>query len=112
MVRFEVSEYGETMRVTATGNVYSFGVVLLELVTGKEAVSEGNQLTDWVLINSLHQHKWDHILDANVSTTSVAVRRQMLTVLEVALACVSALPETRPNMVTVLQMLNAQRRQG
>ncbi|KAL8467244.1 hypothetical protein ACS0TY_036100 [Phlomoides rotata] len=103
-------EYAETMRVTATGNVYSFGVVLLELVTGKEAVSEGTELAKWVLNNSLHQHKWEHNLDANVSTTSVTVRRQMLTVLGVALACVRVSPETRPNMVTVLQMLNVPRR--
>ncbi|KAL8459620.1 hypothetical protein ACS0TY_036928 [Phlomoides rotata] len=103
-------EYAETMRATATGNVYSFGVVLLELVTGKEAVSEGTELTEWVLTNSLQQHKWDRILDANVSRTSVGVRSQMVTVLEVALACVSVSPEMRPNMVCALQMLNAPRR--
>ncbi|KAM7519164.1 hypothetical protein LguiB_018126 [Lonicera macranthoides] len=37
-------KYAYTMRVTMAGNVYSYGVILLELVTGKAAVSEGIEL--------------------------------------------------------------------
>ncbi|KAG6419838.1 hypothetical protein SASPL_116350 [Salvia splendens] len=98
-------EYAYTMRVTAAGNVYSFGVVLLELITGKPAVSGGIELAKLVLSNSAQSNKWDHILDFNISKTSVAVRSQMLAVLEVAMACVSLQPETRPKMKSVLRML-------
>ncbi|GER30782.1 leucine-rich repeat receptor-like protein kinase family protein [Striga asiatica] len=98
-------EYAYTMRVTASGNVYSFGIVLLELVTGKPAVSGGIELAKWVLSNSADQSKWDQILDSSVSRTSSAVRSQMLAVLKVALACVSVSPETRPKMKSVLRML-------
>ncbi|KAK4433642.1 Leucine-rich repeat receptor-like tyrosine-protein kinase PXC3 [Sesamum alatum] len=98
-------EYAYTMRVTAAGNVYSFGVVLLELLTGKPAVSGGTELAKWVLSNSKQENKWDQILDFSVSKTSVAVRSQMLAVLKVALACVSVSPETRPKMKSVLRML-------
>ncbi|XP_019177705.1 PREDICTED: leucine-rich repeat receptor-like tyrosine-protein kinase PXC3 [Ipomoea nil] len=98
-------EYAYTMRVTVAGNVYSFGVVLLELLTGKAAVSQGTELAKWVLSNSAQQNKWDHILDFGVSKTSVAVRRQMLSVMKVALACVSVSPEGRPKMKSVLRML-------
>lgn len=87
------------------GNVYSFGVVLLELLTGKAAVSQGTELAKWVLSNSAQQNKWDHILDFGVSKTSVAVRSQMLSVMKVALACVSVSPEGRPKMKSVLRML-------
>ncbi|KAL3641806.1 hypothetical protein CASFOL_012621 [Castilleja foliolosa] len=98
-------EYAYTMRVTAAGNVYSFGVVLLELLTGKPAVSKGTELAKWVLSNSSEQSKWDQILDSSVSMASTAVTSQMLAVLKVALACVSVSPETRPKMKSVLRML-------
>lgn len=93
------------MRVTMAANVYSFGVVLLELLTGKAAVSEGIELANWALSKSVQQDKWDHILDFNVSRASVAVRGQMLAVLEIAQACVSVSPGARPKMKKVLRML-------
>ncbi|XP_059630875.1 LRR receptor-like serine/threonine-protein kinase GSO1 [Cornus florida] len=98
-------EYAYTMRVTMAGNVYSFGVILLELVTGKPAVSEGTELAKWVLKNSAQQGKWDHILDFSVSRTSITIRSQMLAVLKIALACVSVSPESRPKMKSVLRMI-------
>lgn len=99
-------EYAYTMRITTAGNVYSFGVVLLELLTGKPAVSEGIELAKWALSKSLQQEKWDHILDFNVGgASSLAVKGQMLGVLKVALACVSVSPEARPKMKSVLRML-------
>ncbi|MBA0650761.1 hypothetical protein Goklo_018143 [Gossypium klotzschianum] len=98
-------EYAYTMRVTMAGNVYSFGVVLLELLTGKAAVSEGTELAKWVLSNSVRPNKLDHILDFSISRTSLVVRNQMLAVLKVALACVSVTPESRPKMKSVLRMI-------
>uniref|UniRef100_A0A5B6YRI0 Serine-threonine/tyrosine-protein kinase catalytic domain-containing protein n=1 Tax=Davidia involucrata TaxID=16924 RepID=A0A5B6YRI0_DAVIN len=105
LLLFWLSEYAYTMRVTMAGNVYSFGVILLELLTGKQAVSEGTELAKWVLNNSVQQHKWDHILDFSVSRTSVAVRTQMLSVMKIALTCVNISPEGRPKMKSVLRML-------
>lgn len=88
------------------GNVYSFGLVMLELLTGKPAVSEGTKLAKWVLSNSAGQQaKWDHILDFNISGTLVAVRSQMLEVLKMALACVNVSRDARPKIKSVLLML-------
>ncbi|CAK9155498.1 unnamed protein product [Ilex paraguariensis] len=93
------------MRITMAGNVYSFGVILLELLTGKPAVSQGTELTKWVLSNPAQQNKWDNTLDLTVSRKSVAIRSQMVAVLKVALACVSVSPQARPKMKSVLRML-------
>nr|APA20205.1 leucine-rich repeat protein kinase family protein [Populus tomentosa] len=98
-------EYAYTMRVTMAGNVYSFGVVLLELLTGKPSVSEGTELAKWVLRNSTQQDRWDGILDFNISRTSPAVRSHMHAVLKIALSCVSVSPEARPKMKSVLRMI-------
>ncbi|KAH7529324.1 hypothetical protein FEM48_Zijuj05G0172300 [Ziziphus jujuba var. spinosa] len=98
-------EYAYTMRVTTAGNVYSFGVILLELLTGKPAVSEGTELAKWVLSNRAQYPNSDHILDFSLSRTSSAVKSQMLAVLKIALGCVNVSPEARPKMKSVLRML-------
>ncbi|KAM0066959.1 putative receptor protein-tyrosine kinase RLK-Pelle-LRR-XI-1 family [Helianthus debilis subsp. tardiflorus] len=98
-------EYAYTMRVTMTGNVYSFGVILLELLTGKTAVSEGSELAKWVSAKSKEKHNVDQILDSTIRWTSRAVKDQMLAVLKVALACVNVSPEARPDMRNVIRML-------
>lgn len=86
-------------------NVYSFGVVLLELLTGKQAVSEGTELGKWALTNTVRQDEWDQILDSTISGTSLTVSSQMLAVLKVALGCVRESPDERPAMNDVLHML-------
>ncbi|XP_076891222.1 uncharacterized protein LOC143542542 [Bidens hawaiensis] len=98
-------EYAYTMRVTMAGNVYSFGVILLELLTGKTAISEGSELAKWVSTKSKEKRNIDQILDSTVRWTSPAVKDQMLAVLKVALACVSDSPESRPDMRSVIHML-------
>ncbi|XP_020081863.1 LRR receptor-like serine/threonine-protein kinase GSO1 [Ananas comosus] len=98
-------EYAYTMRLTMSGNVYSFGVILLELLTGKPPVSEGVELAKWALSYSTRRDQREQILDPRVSKASLGVRSQMLSVLKVALACVNLSPEARPKMRHVLSML-------
>jgi serine/threonine protein kinase len=50
------AEYFETGRATTKGDVYSYGVVLLELLTGKRPTDEsflenGTRLVTWVSIH-------------------------------------------------------------
>ncbi|XP_062202274.1 probable leucine-rich repeat receptor-like protein kinase At5g63930 [Phragmites australis] len=98
-------EYAYTMRLTMAGNVYSFGVILLELLTGKQSVSGGIELAKWALSLSARPDQREQILDARVSRTSVAVHSQMLSVLNIALSCVALSPDARPKMRNVLRML-------
>ena len=79
--------------------------ITMELLTGKQAVSEGTELGKWVLTNTERQDEWDQILDSTISGTSLTVSSQMLAVLKVALGCVRESLEERPAMNDVLQML-------
>lgn len=87
------------------GNVYSFGVILLELLTGRPAVSEGRELAKWVQSHSSQPEQRNNILDLRVSKTSTVTTKQMLRVLTVALACIDISPGARPKMKTVLRLL-------
>lgn len=102
-------EYAFTMRVTLASNVYSFGVVLLELLTGRRPVDEsfgdGLDLVRWVHGASSRGEMPEQILDARISIQSFSSRQEMLAILKVALLCTNASPLERPRMKKVLEML-------
>ncbi|KAG6554783.1 hypothetical protein Mapa_003803 [Marchantia paleacea] len=102
-------EYAYTMRVTEKSNVYSFGVVLLEMLTGRDPVErtfgEGLDLVSWVHTAAEREETPEQILDPAVSTASFHVRQEMLSVLKVAKLCTSTLPSERPKMKAVVEML-------
>ncbi|KAL3327251.1 hypothetical protein AABB24_037783 [Solanum stoloniferum] len=102
-------EYAYTMQVTAPGNVYSYGVVLLEILTTRlpvdEAFGEGVDLVRWVHGASARGETPEQILDARLSTISFAWRKEMLAALKVALMCTDTIPAKRPRMKKVIEML-------
>lgn len=102
-------EYAYTMQVTAPGNVYSFGVVLLEILTTRlpvdEEFGEGVDLVKWVHTAPLRGETPEQILDARLSTVSFGWRKEMLAALKVALLCTDSTPAKRPKMKKVVEML-------
>nr|GMD68644.1 leucine-rich repeat receptor-like tyrosine-protein kinase PXC3 [Ipomoea batatas] len=104
-VRFVPPEYAYTMRVTTSGNIYSFGVIMLELLTGKQGVYEGIELATWVTSRSGQPENLEEILDSRVSETSMEVQHQMVAILRIALRCISTSPSERPDAEALLQML-------
>ncbi|KAL2334399.1 hypothetical protein Fmac_015612 [Flemingia macrophylla] len=98
-------EYVQTTRVSEKIDVFSFGVVLLELTTGKEA-NFGDQNS------SLSEFAWRHILiggnveellDKDVMEASYL--DEMCTVFKLGVMCTATLPATRPSMKEALQIL-------
>ncbi|KAI3811714.1 hypothetical protein L1987_21443 [Smallanthus sonchifolius] len=102
-------EYAYTMQVTAPGNVYSFGVVLLEMLTTRapvdEEFGEGVDLVKWVQGAPTRGETPEQILDAKLSTVSFTWRKEMLSALKVALLCTDKIPAKRPKMKKVVEML-------
>ncbi|XP_050229822.1 leucine-rich repeat receptor-like tyrosine-protein kinase PXC3 [Mercurialis annua] len=102
-------EYAYTMQVTAPGNVYSYGVVLLEILTTRlpvdEEFGEGVDLVKWVHGAPVRGETPEQILDAKLSTVSFGWRREMLAALKVALLCTDSTPAKRPKMKKIVEML-------
>ncbi|CAH9127659.1 unnamed protein product [Cuscuta epithymum] len=101
-------EFGYTKKATEQMDTYSFGVVLLELVTGRR--------TDQMWGESLDVVKWVRrkinitdgavqLLDPKISDPSQ--RQQMVEALEIALCCVAVIPEKRPSMADVVRALRS-----
>ncbi|GLJ30439.1 hypothetical protein SUGI_0602560 [Cryptomeria japonica] len=99
-------EYAYTLKVNEKSDIYSFGVVLLELVTGKQPVDpkyEENKDLVKCVRSKVEQHNgWQDVLDPRISD---GFMEEMILVLKVALLCTSALPINRPSMRKVLEML-------
>lgn len=106
------TEYAYTSRVTPYSNVYTYGVVLLELLTGRKpkdrAYGESYDLVKWVkgVVNS-HQDLAEALLDPHLQLHHAGMhhmRKHMLYVLNVALMCLEVLPSQRPQMKLVVEM--------
>ncbi|MCO5602956.1 hypothetical protein L7F22_057097 [Adiantum nelumboides] len=104
---------GDLRKVAYKGDVYSFGVLLLELVTGKSpnsgSLTQGgtniDRLVQWVQAHS--PHDVESVLDPRLSDpTNNRVQEEMISLAQIALPCVSLLPEKRPHMVEVVSSVS------
>ncbi|KAM2080242.1 hypothetical protein ACFX1T_034026 [Malus domestica] len=103
-------EYGYSLRITEKSDVYSYGVVLLEVLTGKEPmdnkIPEGAHIVTWVNTElRVRKRDFTSVLDQQLILLSGTQTQEMLQVLGVALLCVNPCPEERPTMKDVTAML-------
>lgn len=102
-------EYAYTLQVDEKSDIYSYGVVLLEILSGKRSVhpefGEGNNVVDWVRSKIKAKNGVNDILDKNAGASCASVREEMMLVLRVALLCTSPNPADRPSMRDVISML-------
>ncbi|XP_074276480.1 uncharacterized protein LOC141600193 [Silene latifolia] len=98
-------EYCYTSKVNEKIDIYSFGVVLLELVTGKEPQigDEHSNLAEWAWKHYNEGHPISNILDNQAN--ELRYMEEMTNVFKIGLMCTSTLPSSRPTMKEVLQVL-------
>lgn len=104
------------MKVTEKCDIYSYGVVLLELLTGRTPVQpldQGGDLVDWVR-NYIHVHTLSPgVLDARLDLDDENTVSHMITVMKIALICTSMSPFDRPTMrEAVLMLIESNKRVG
>ncbi|KAL6002203.1 hypothetical protein ACLOJK_037651 [Asimina triloba] len=102
-------EYGYTMKVDQKTDIYSFGVVLLELVTGKRPLEpefgDCVDIVEWVRWKIRNTNSGVDALDPSMGPQCKHVQEEMMLVLRIALACTARYPKDRPPMRDVLTML-------
>lgn len=102
------AEYSYTLKVDQKSDIYSFGVVLMELLTGKRPLDpdfgENVDIIQWVQ-SKIRNNKGVEALDANVGAQCKHIQEEMLLVLRIALLCTAKFPKDRPSMKDVLMML-------
>ncbi|KAF6144444.1 hypothetical protein GIB67_024671 [Kingdonia uniflora] len=102
-------EYGYTLKVDEKIDIYSYGVVLMELLTGKRPLDsefgESVNIVEWFRDKLRNNKPLEDALDPNVGGHCKHVQEEMLLVLRIALLCTAKLPKDRPSMRDVVTML-------
>ncbi|KAL3833178.1 hypothetical protein ACJIZ3_007914 [Penstemon smallii] len=86
-------------------DTYAFGVILLELLTGRMVLNEGLDLASWVV--AVVREEWTvEVFDRNLIGEGASEER-LVNMLQVAIKCVNKSWEARPSMSQVASMISA-----
>ncbi|KAL3619084.1 LRR receptor-like serine/threonine-protein kinase FEI 1 [Castilleja foliolosa] len=102
-------EYMQSGRATEKTDVYSFGVLVLEIVSGKRPtdssfIEKGLNIVGW-LNYLVSENRQREIVDAHCERVQ---SESLDAILSIAIKCVSSGPEDRPTMHRVVQILESE----
>ncbi|KAL3650318.1 putative leucine-rich repeat receptor-like protein kinase imk3 [Castilleja foliolosa] len=103
---YRAPELSKLKKATTKTDIYSLGVIVLELLTGKspgEAMN-GTDLPQWVA--SIVKEEWtNEVFDLELMRDATVIGDELLNTLKLALHCVDPSPSARPEAGQVLQQL-------
>lgn len=113
---YKAPEQAEIKRLSQKADVYAFGVMLLEVLTGRAPAAEtspnrsrvdedeqGVDLPRWV--RSVVKEEWTAEVFDQELLRYKNIEEELVSMLHVGLACVLPMPEKRPTMTEVVKMI-------
>nr|BAJ87018.1 predicted protein [Hordeum vulgare subsp. vulgare] len=108
-----VPEYASTGKLTEKSDVFSFGVVLLELITGRKPVDTSRPLGDESLVEwsrpllnrAIDEQEFEELVDPCLTGDYDDV--EMFRMIEAAVACIRHSAARRPKMGQVVRILDS-----
>ncbi|OIV97440.1 hypothetical protein TanjilG_16201 [Lupinus angustifolius] len=103
---YRAPELLKLKKATNKSDIYSLGIILLELLTGKSPNESMNDvdLAQWVA--SIVKEEWtNEVFDVELMRDASTIGDELLNTLKLALHCVDPSPSARPDIQQVLQQL-------
>lgn len=105
---YAAPEYVATGHLYVKSDVYGFGVVLVEMLTGLHALdtnrpSGQHNLTEWIKPHLSERRKLKHIIDVRLEGRYPS--KSAVQIAQLALTCIEAEPKNRPSMQEIVETL-------
>lgn len=103
---YRAPELSKLKNANTKTDVYSLGVIILELLTGKSPGEpmNGMDLPQWVA--SIVKEEWtNEVFDLELMRDNTIIGDELLNTLKLSLHCVDPSPAARPEVLQVLQQL-------
>jgi Leucine-rich repeat (LRR) protein/tRNA A-37 threonylcarbamoyl transferase component Bud32 len=110
-VLYVYPEHGYSTRLTEKSDVYSYGVVLLELLCRKtpldSSFGDGTDIVTWMRTNLEHEDRCSIIslMDEEMTYWPEDEQEKALSLLDLAVSCTQVACQSRPSMREVVKML-------
>ncbi|KAI4329349.1 hypothetical protein L6164_021622 [Bauhinia variegata] len=103
-------EYAMLGKASESCDVYSFGILLLELASGRKPIEKlsatmKRTITDWALPLACEK-KFSELADPKLN--GEYVEEELKRVIFIAIACANSQPEKRPTMLEVVELLKGE----